>query len=68
MAVYKLTLTDEDGVVIQASTISTEIDFDPEDLYAEEGYDYYVDAENGWITTGDIPNSIERAIDNYEGE
>ena len=65
MPVYKLTLADEDGVVISQATISTVLDFDLDDIDAEGEYDYY-HAED-YTTTHGIGSDIEKEIDIAEG-
>jgi hypothetical protein len=42
MSAYKLILTDEDGIVIDQWSISTEYDYDVEDINDEGKHDMYV--------------------------
>jgi len=42
MSSYKLTLTDDDGLVINSWEISTEYDFDLEDLNSYGNFDLYI--------------------------
>jgi len=60
MAVYKVLLVDEEGTVISDYTVSTVLDFDPEDITAEGEYSYYL--VEGWGDLSELGEDLSHDI------
>lgn len=68
MAQYKLILTTDGGEVVNSWRISTELDFDTEDLSAEPNFDSYI--TKGDFEAGRVSNTefeVDKSIANHEG-
>ena len=68
MTVYRITIADEEGVVVDSYSVSTVVDFDVEDPEDSGEFDYYFEANDTWEALIDLTSAIAKRISAYENQ